>query len=88
MQLYSFGFSCSVPITVPTACAQFPNEIIFQSEIFLRDRFANLVRVTKMPMGGHFAAMEEPQLLADDVWAAIEMMLDIEKSAKKEKTTK
>jgi len=27
----------------------------------------NLVRWTEMPRGGHFAAMEEPELLAEDV---------------------
>jgi epoxide hydrolase len=27
----------------------------------------NLVQFTEMPRGGHFAAMEEPQLLVEDV---------------------
>ncbi|XP_014218988.2 uncharacterized protein LOC106647206 [Copidosoma floridanum] len=69
---HGFGYKMdSVPVTVASACAQFPNEIIFQSATFLRDRFANLVRVTRMPRGGHFAALEEPQLLADDIWASV-----------------
>jgi pimeloyl-ACP methyl ester carboxylesterase len=29
----------------------------------------NLTRWTRMPRGGHFAAFEEPELLADDVRA-------------------
>ncbi len=29
----------------------------------------NIQRWTVMPRGGHFAAMEEPQLLADDIRA-------------------
>jgi pimeloyl-ACP methyl ester carboxylesterase len=29
----------------------------------------NLTRWTVMPRGGHFAAMEQPELLADDVRA-------------------
>jgi pimeloyl-ACP methyl ester carboxylesterase len=29
----------------------------------------NLTRWTEMPRGGHFAAMEEPELLVDDVRA-------------------
>jgi microsomal epoxide hydrolase len=29
----------------------------------------NLTRWTEMPRGGHFAAMEEPELLADDIRA-------------------
>lgn len=34
----------------------------------------NLLRVTKMPRGGHFAAFEEPELLADDIWISIDEM--------------
>ena len=29
----------------------------------------NLVRWTEMPRGGHFAALEQPELLVDDVRA-------------------
>jgi pimeloyl-ACP methyl ester carboxylesterase len=31
------------------------------------ERHYNVVRWTDMPCGGHFAAMEQPQLFADDV---------------------
>lgn len=61
-------------VKVPTACAQFPYEIIEQSPHLLRTRFVNLLRVTKMPRGGHFAAFEEPELLANDIWASIDEM--------------
>jgi len=40
----------------------------------LRKRFVNLLRVTKMPRGGHFAALEEPELLADDIWISVDEM--------------
>ena len=78
----------SVLITVPSACAQFPHEIVFQSEKFLRDRFINLVQVTKMPRGGHFAAMEEPQLFADDLWLAVKKMREFHARIEKEKMEK
>lgn len=61
----------SVPIQVPSACAQFPHEIFYVPQFFLKDRYKNLIRTTKMARGGHFAALEEPELLADDVWASI-----------------
>lgn len=61
-------------VKVPSACAQFPNEIMEQSPNLLRTRFVNLLRVTKMPRGGHFAAFEEPELLANDIWASINEM--------------
>jgi len=31
--------------------------------------YANVQRWTEMPRGGHFAALEEPQLLAEDIRA-------------------
>ncbi|XP_029155825.1 juvenile hormone epoxide hydrolase 1-like [Nylanderia fulva] len=61
-------------VEVPTACSQFPNEITEQPISLLRTRFVNLLRVTKMPQGGHFAALEEPELLANDIWASVNEM--------------
>lgn len=55
-------------IEVPTACADFPKEIIWSPRRWLEPRF-NITRWTEMPRGGHFAAFEQPQLLVDDVRA-------------------
>ncbi|KAK2586580.1 hypothetical protein KPH14_011459 [Odynerus spinipes] len=66
-------------IKVPSACAQFPNEIVYQPEGLLKDAYVNLVRVNRMPRGGHFAAMEEPKLLADDIWESIKIMKSLER---------
>lgn len=62
------------PIKVPSACAQFPREVMVQEPDELRKRFVNLLRVTKMPRGGHFAAFEEPELLANDIWVSVDEM--------------
>ncbi|XP_015599931.1 juvenile hormone epoxide hydrolase 2 [Cephus cinctus] len=64
----------TIPITVPSACAQFPHEISYQPPSLIKHRYKNLIRATKMPRGGHFAAMEQPQLLADDIWTSIAEM--------------
>ena len=55
-------------VTVPTACAQFPKEISAPPRKYLEARY-NLTRYTLMPRGGHFAAMEQPDLLVSDVRA-------------------
>ena len=55
-------------IDVPTACADFPKEIIWSPRRWLEARY-NITRWTVMPKGGHFAAFEQPQLLVDDVRA-------------------
>jgi microsomal epoxide hydrolase len=50
----------------PTAFAMFPKDLSSPSRAWA-DRFFNVVRWTEMPAGGHFAAMEEPELLAGDI---------------------
>jgi pimeloyl-ACP methyl ester carboxylesterase len=51
---------------VPAAFALFPKDISHPPREWAQ-RFFNVQRWTKMPRGGHFAAMEEPELLADDI---------------------
>jgi microsomal epoxide hydrolase len=56
----------------PTAFANFPGEPLYTAPPrSWADRAYNIVRWTEMPRGGHFAAMEEPDLFVDDVraWA-------------------
>ncbi|XP_008558713.1 juvenile hormone epoxide hydrolase 2 [Microplitis demolitor] len=56
------------PIKVPSACAQFPHELLYYPPSLLKEKYMDLVQVSRMPRGGHFAALEEPKLLSDDVW--------------------
>lgn len=53
-------------IDVPCAVARFPKEIS-QPPREWAERFYNLQQWTEMPRGGHFAAFEEPELLARDI---------------------
>ena len=55
-------------VEVPTAGAIFPKEIYFTPRTWAEARY-NIVRWTVMPRGGHFAALEEPELLVDDIRA-------------------
>lgn len=66
-----FVLFCSIPIQVPTACALFPNEIVLSPEFVLRQKLPNLVEISDMPRGGHFAAFEEPKILADHVYLSV-----------------
>lgn len=56
----------SVP--VPTGCAIFPKEIMRPPRRWVENQY-NLQRWSVFDSGGHFAAMEEPQALIDDVRA-------------------
>ena len=55
-------------IETPTAVAMFPKEISHPPRSLV-ERGYNVQQWTEMPRGGHFAAMEEPGLLAGDVRA-------------------
>ncbi len=53
-------------VEVPVAVAVFPKEIPMPPRS-LAERGYNILRWTLMPRGGHFAAMEQPGLLAQDI---------------------
>jgi pimeloyl-ACP methyl ester carboxylesterase len=53
-------------VEVPTGAAIFPKEITVAPRRWAEARY-NIVHWTMMPRGGHFAALEEPELLTDDV---------------------
>jgi microsomal epoxide hydrolase len=55
-------------VEVPTGCAIFPREILRPPRAWA-EKLYNVKRWTPMPAGGHFAAMEEPALLVDDIRA-------------------
>jgi microsomal epoxide hydrolase len=55
-------------IHAPTAVADFPNDLLNgRPPKSLIASGYNLVRYTRMPRGGHFAAFEQPELFCDDV---------------------
>ncbi len=56
------------PLGHPTAYASFPREIRHPPPALAEQVFA-IRRWTEMPRGGHFAALEAPDLLAADVTA-------------------
>jgi len=56
-------------IDVPTGYAAFPREILRPPRSLAAQTYTDIRRWTVMPRGGHFAAMEQPAALADDVRA-------------------
>ncbi|XP_067115870.1 epoxide hydrolase 1-like [Osmerus mordax] len=53
-------------VYVPTGLAAFPEELFHCPPPWARRKYQNILSYSFMPRGGHFAAFEEPQLLADD----------------------
>ena len=66
------AFKVGERVETPTAFANFPGEPLYAAPPrSFAERVYNIVRWTDMPRGGHFAAMEEPDLFVDEVraWA-------------------
>jgi pimeloyl-ACP methyl ester carboxylesterase len=61
---------------VPAAFAIFPKDISFPPEEFAA-RFFNIQQWTVMPAGGHFTAMEQPELLAGNIREFAESLINI-----------
>jgi len=55
-------------VSVPTGVARYPKEILKFPRSWVEHHY-NVTRWEVMPRGGHFAAMEQPELFADDVRA-------------------
>ncbi|XP_077994750.1 epoxide hydrolase 1-like [Glandiceps talaboti] len=54
-------------LRVPTGIAMFKNELFGQiPHAWAKQMFPELVSYTRIPTGGHFAALEVPELLAED----------------------
>jgi pimeloyl-ACP methyl ester carboxylesterase len=55
------------PVKVPTGYAAFPKEILIPPRSVAEKTYTNIQRWTEMKKGGHFAAMEQPAALAEEI---------------------
>ena len=53
-------------VAVPTGVARYPKEVVRYPRSWV-ERSYNVTHWSEMPRGGHFAAMEQPELFVDDV---------------------
>lgn len=63
----SFGNPNVDPVHMPAGCSIFPNEIMAPSRRWAEQRFKNLQYWGEAAKGGHFAAMEVPDLFIGEV---------------------
>ena len=54
-------------VGVPTGYAEFPREILRPPRSLARQMYTDIRRWSVLPKGGHFAALEQPALLAQEV---------------------
>lgn len=58
-----------IPCDVPFAIAHSPRELLIPPRSWI-ERALKVERWTEMPRGGHFAALEQPQALAENIRAS------------------
>jgi pimeloyl-ACP methyl ester carboxylesterase len=70
-RLYWESFAGSRPgvVTVPMGAAIFPKEIFRPSRRWAEQRYSDIRRWSTFERGGHFAALEQPAALVDDIRA-------------------
>jgi pimeloyl-ACP methyl ester carboxylesterase len=66
-----FGIPDGRRIDVPTGVASFPHDLLLFPPRPMVERGYNVVHWTDMPRGGHFASLEEPELLLADLRAFV-----------------
>jgi epoxide hydrolase len=54
-------------IEMPTGCSLFPKELFRPSRRWAESRFKNIVYWNELDKGGHFAAMEQPELFVTEL---------------------
>jgi len=56
-------------VTIPVAVSVFPDELYPAPQSWTKKAYPNLIHYNRLPKGGHFAAWEQPELLAEEICA-------------------
>lgn len=67
----------NVAVIVPTGVAHFKEEILHQFNFLTQERFKKIVHNSFFEHGGHFAAMQNPKVLHDDVVKFVKKTLEL-----------
>ena len=71
---HSFRNFAGSEVTVPTGCSLFPMEIMRASRRWAEARYKNIVYWNEPAKGGHFAAMEQPEIFVAELRACFGAM--------------
>lgn len=63
----SFNSASLDPVTVPSGVTRFPKELFRPSRRWAEQRFTDLRYWNEADKGGHFAALEQPELYVDEI---------------------
>ncbi len=71
---YKGGFFDPRNVTIPVAVSVFPDEIYAAPRSWAEKAYPKLIYFNKLPVGGHFAAWEQPQLFTTELRAAFKSL--------------
>ncbi|MFL6026247.1 MAG: epoxide hydrolase family protein [Friedmanniella sp.] len=71
---YKGGFFNAKGVTIPVAVSVFPGEQYEAPRSWAEQAYPNLIHYNRLDKGGHFAAWEQPQLLAEELRAAFGLL--------------
>ncbi len=54
-------------LSLPVAVTVFPRDIPLLPRTWIEDAYSNLIHYGEAEAGGHFAALEQPQILVDEI---------------------
>lgn len=60
-----------IPTDVPTAVVRFSHDLVYSPTAILKEKYRNIVYEADYD-AGHFAAFEEPELMAEDIFKGID----------------
>jgi pimeloyl-ACP methyl ester carboxylesterase len=66
-QTATAGFFDAKNVQLPVSVTVFPDEIYAAPQSWAERAYPNLIQYVRHPIGGHFAAWEQPELLAADL---------------------
>ncbi|MFP3463957.1 epoxide hydrolase family protein [Leifsonia sp. SIMBA_070] len=58
-------------LTLPVAVTVFPRDIPLLPRTWIEDTYTDLIHYAEAPRGGHFAALEQPEILVDELRAGL-----------------
>ncbi|CAF1385984.1 unnamed protein product [Adineta ricciae] len=72
------GVSLSGPqLTLPVAASVFPREVFRAPKSWAQQTYSNLIYWNELEKGGHFAAFEQPELFAQELYAAFRTLRNV-----------
>src|SRR6185503_15094324 len=64
---YKQGFFTAKGVKVPVAPSAFPDDLFQAPKSWAEKAYPKLIHYNKLPKGGHFAAWEQPEALAEEL---------------------